>query len=145
MSFSEDPNPVDTKGLLETVVGWLRPGRESRERGNDRFVQFMFDEDRFLMDLPPAVLSAAEAEEISRRRSGFSLASDNPDSGLPGSVTGTFDPLQKSYTHGQEGEAAEDAAFVFFEVWRLPVNRSLYASAASVGTGHSWEQEEPFE
>lgn len=58
-------------------------------------------------------------------------------------VTGAFDPLQKRYTRGQEQEAAEDAAFVFFEIRGLPVNHRLYVSAASVGRATRGSRKNP--
>ncbi len=111
----------------------------------NRYVQFGFEEDRFLMDLPLGTLFKGEADEITARRSGFSWARFNGNSAVSEKDIEDFDPLQKFYGYGEESAAAEDAAFIFFEVWGLPANSRLYVSASSCHTRHSWERGEPFE
>lgn len=111
----------------------------------NRYVQFGFEEDRFLMDLPLGTLFKDEAEEIIAGRSGFSWARRNRNPALSEKDIKDFDPLQKFYRYGDEGTAAEDAAFIFFEMWGIPENSRLYVSASSCHTPHSWERGEPFE
>lgn len=111
----------------------------------NRYVQFGFEEDRFLMDLPLGTLFMDEADDISARRSGFSWARQNGNPALSEKDIEDFDPLQKFYRYGDERTAAEDAAFIFFEVWGIPANSRLFVSASSCHTPHSWERGEPFE
>lgn len=111
----------------------------------NRYVQFGFEEDRFLMDLPLGTLFMDEADEISTRRSGFSWARQNGNPAVSEKDIEDFDPLQKFYRYGDERTAAEDAAFIFFEVWGIPEDSRLFVSASSCHTPHSWECGEPFE
>ncbi len=110
-----------------------------------RYVQFGFEEDRFLMDPPLGTLFVDEAEEIIAGRSGFSWARRNGNPAVSEKDIEDFDPLQKFYRYGDEGTTAEDAAFIFFEVWGIPENSRLYVSASSCHTPHSWERGESFE
>ncbi len=111
----------------------------------NRYVQFGFEGDRFLMDLPLGTLFEDEADEISAERIGFSWARQNENSAISEKHIEDFDPLQKFYRYGEERTAAEDAAFIFFEVWGVPANSRLYVSASSCHTFHSWERGEPIE
>ncbi len=45
--------------------------------------------------------------------------------------------------YGDEAEAAEDAAFLFFRVWEMPVDARLYVSSAAFGGKHVWERGVP--
>lgn len=155
LQFTASPNFIETeeKGLFATIVGWLTPGRESEEQSEEsekhRIIQVMFNEDWFFMDLQfPMTLSAAEAKEISSKREGFSLASKDKDWELlnsVGEVSDASDALMKVYAYGQEREAAEDVAFVVFEIWKLPMDSPLYAWAESMSMAQRWEQGEAFE
>lgn len=55
------------------------------------------------------------------------------------------DPFRKIYACGDEPSAAEDMAFIFFDVWRFPVDWRFYVSAAAFGGNHRWEQGAPVE
>lgn len=110
-----------------------------------RYVQFGFAEHRFFMDLPLLTLFDDEAAEITAGRNGFSWARRNAKPFASKKDIEAFDPLQKSYWYADERTAAEDAAFIFFEVWGFPANSRLYVSASSCHTFHKWESGEPFE
>ena len=104
-----------------------------------RFVQFSFERDWFCMDLPRDVLSFAEAMEVLWYSSGFFYLRDKPQFTLHGKPKG-HDPFRKVYMYGDEAEAAEDAAFLFFWAWGLPVDAHLYVTSAAFGGEHVWER-----
>jgi hypothetical protein len=54
-----------------------------------------------------------------------------------------YDPFRRVYLYGQEGQAAEDTSFVFFQAWWLPVDLRLYVTAAAFDGGYKWEWETP--
>ena len=41
--------------------------------------------------------------------------------------------------YGDEESAADDMAFVLFQVWKFPVNSKLFVTAASFNGKHHWE------
>ncbi len=53
-----------------------------------------------------------------------------------------FDPIGKKFIYGDEREAAEDAAYVLFDVWGLPPGAVLTVSASAFGDGPSWEKDQ---
>jgi hypothetical protein len=106
-----------------------------------RFTQFSFEENWFCIDLPVQTLKRCEAEQILRRRIGFFFLRDRQQFTLHGEQTAGSDPFRKVYLYGDEWSAAEDMAFVLFEVWRFPVDVRLYVTAAAFGDGRpDWEQ-----
>ena len=116
--------------------GW----REEGER--IRFVQFSFERDWFCMDLPRQTLSFEEAMELIWYRRGFFYLRNKPQFTLKGEPEG-YDPFRRVYLYGEEDQAAEDTAFVFFRVWGLPVDSRLYVTASAFGGGHEWERGTP--
>ena len=42
-----------------------------------------------------------------------------------------WNPLQKVYLYRDEESAAEDMAFILFQIWNFPVDSPLYVKAAS--------------
>lgn len=104
-----------------------------------RFVQFSFEKDWFCMDLPRDVLSFGEAMEVLWYRTGFFYLRDKPKFALRGEPEG-HDPFRKVYAYGDEESAAEDAAFLFFRAWELPVDSRLYVSSAAFSGEHEWER-----
>ena len=72
-------------------------------------------------------------------RTGFFYLRDREQFTLHGEPEG-YDPFRKVYIYGDEESAAEDTAFVFFQVWSLPVDSRLYVSAASFSGEHEWER-----
>ncbi len=107
-----------------------------------RFVQFSFEEHWFCMDLPRDVLSFPEAMEMLWYRTGFFYLRDKPQFTLHGEPEG-HDPFRKIYVYGDEEEAAEDAAFLFFRAWEMPVDTRLYVTSAAFGGEHVWERGTP--
>ena len=93
------------------------------------FVQFRVSPDVFLMDLPNTILSGAETEAILRDRPGFFSLSTRQKSEDPEARVNEYNPVQREYASAEERIAAEDMAYVLFDVWRLPVNVSLDVNA----------------
>ena len=121
-----------------------RPRRDPH--GADRMVQFCFEEEWFAIDIPNTNCYPAEAEKLVKERPGFYREAEKPDANVTDVVNVVeFDPVGKRYAYGQEQEAAEDAAWVFFNLWGLPPATRLLASAASFHTEHQWEQDQPVE
>jgi hypothetical protein len=65
---------------------------------------------------------------------------------LPRAEIEKYDPFRKVYVYGEEQTAADDAAFIFFEIWRFPVYARFYVTAAAYGEGTpNWEWRVPIE
>ena len=55
-----------------------------------------------------------------------------------------YDPVGKKYIYGDEREAAEDAAYIFYNVWGLAPETELLVTASAFG-GLAWEKGAPLE
>lgn len=100
-------------------------------RGDDsqlRFLQFAFERKSFFIDIPKSTLFPAEAQKILRDRNGFFFLADRPQQ-LKGGTR--FNPLCKVYINGDEQCAAEDAAFILFDVWNFPIDSRFHVSGFS--------------
>ncbi len=107
-----------------------------------RYLQFAFMRDCFYMELPNNTVFPQEAEQIFRHRQGFYWAKNRPDlrwvrSNWEDIVK--WEPLQKVYIYRDEESAAEDMAFILFQIWHFPVDTPLYVKAASFHTKHRFE------
>ena len=107
-----------------------------------RFVQFAFMQDCFYMELPNNTIFPPEVEQILRHSMGFFWAKDRPDlwwvrNTMKDMVK--WNPLQKIYLYHDEESAAEDMAFILFQVWKFPVDSPLWIKAASFEIGHQFE------
>jgi hypothetical protein len=135
--LTADENDSASYGLPEE--GW---------RGDDsmnRFIQFSFENKWFCIDMPIQTLFRPEAEEILRYRKGFFDLADRKQFTLHGEDVEGHDPFRKIYVYGDEESAAEDMAFVFFQVWKFPVESRLFVSSAAFSGKHDWEQGVPIE
>jgi hypothetical protein len=126
-------------------------GEPGESPGNDwqggedqsRFIQFAFKRDCFYMELPNNTVFPPEVEQILRHSMGFYWAQDRPDLRW---VRGNWkdmvkwNPLQKVYLYRDEQSAAEDMAFILFQVWNFPVDSPLYVKAAAFQTNHRFER-----
>ena len=83
------------------------------------------------MDMPIQTLYKAEAEQILRSRKGFFYLKDRPQFTLYEEDVEGYDPFRKIYVYGDEDSAAEDMAFIFFQVWKFPVDWRFYVKASS--------------
>ena len=118
------------------------PKRGKSRKRRFRYVQFAFEQDCFLLDLPNNTVFPQEAEQILRCRQGFYWAKNRPDlrwvrSNWENMVI--WEPLQKVYLYRDEDSAAEDMAFILFQIWHFPVDSPLYVKAASFHTKHRFE------
>lgn len=111
-----------------------------------KYAQFCYMKKKFAMDLPRAVLSPAEARRLLDERCGFFRASEGLRAGISTQEqVRTWDPVCKVYPYGREEDAAEDADFVFTEVWGRPANEPLYVKARSFHGEESWEDGLPLD
>ena len=108
-------------------------------------MQFSFEDRYFLIDMPLQTRSREEAGEMLRQRSGFFRMADNKHFAISEDTVRKYDPFNKMYMYGDEVPAAEDMAFIFFQVWKFPVDSRLYVSSASFKGNHKWEQGVPIE
>ena len=113
-----------------------------------RYIQFAFRRDCFYLELPNSTVFPNEAEQILRQRLGFYWAKNRPDLRW---VRGNWkdmvkwDPLQKIYLYRDEQSAAEDMAFIVFQVWNVPVDWRCYVTAATFGSGPRFERGKPLD
>jgi len=133
------PIPDDTFVIDLPDEGWRSDSSESR------FIQFSFNPRYFDMDIPNTTLYRAEAEVILRRRPGFFYVKDRPEFEHPEENAERFNPLRKVYVHGDERTAAEDMAYVWFNVWKFPVDWRFYVTAGAFYAERSWEEGVPIE
>jgi hypothetical protein len=119
--------------------GWREDDSESR------FIQFSIENKWFCMDLPLQTLFRPEAEELLRRRKGFFYLRDRKEFTLKEEMEETCNPFRKIYIYGDEESAADDMAFVFFQVWKFPVEARLFVSSAAFNGKHRWEEGLPIE
>ena len=111
-----------------------------------RFIQFSIEKDWFCLDMPIQTLYRAEAEQILRCRKGFFYLRDRPQFTLNGEDVEGYDPFRKVYLYGEEESAAEDMAFIFFQVWRFPVDWRFFVTVAAFGDKQTdWEYGKPIE
>lgn len=116
------------------------------DNSQDRFVQFSIERNWFCMDLPLQTLFRIEAEKVLRFRKGFFYVRDRPEFTLKGEDVDGYDPFRKVYIYGDEDSAAEDMAFILFQVWRFPVDWRFFVKAAAFGDKKSdWENGTPVE
>ncbi len=118
------------------------PPRDKNATWN-RFVQYSFEADFFCLDLPVDTLRREEAKQILRDRTGFFWLRERPEFRLYHEDVQGHDPFRKVYHYGDEPAAAQDAAYLFFTLWRLPTDSRLYVSAAPFGGSERWEYGKP--
>ncbi len=100
-------------------------------RGGDdwsRFAQMAFHGDWFYLELPNMTLSPAGGLRLIQERPGFFYLRDRPNS--PSSfgadhctrLVQELNPVHKCYRAGDETVAATDLAYVWFTLWKVPVD-----------------------
>lgn len=120
-----------------------KQGAFGKQQPLRRMIQLCFHEDWFAVDIPNTNILPREAERLVQERPGFYREAEKPDAGVSDvDQIVEFDPVGKRYSYGQEQEAAEDAAWVLFDLWGLRPGQPLYVSASSFKTDHQWEQNE---
>jgi hypothetical protein len=160
--FDESPpEDADSPKLVESVAipvdclaegGSAGGGGEAGEcQANDwqgggaqpRYLQFAFTQDCFYLELPNNTVFPPEVDQILRHSMGFYWAKNRPDLRW---VRGCWEdmvrwnPLQKVYLYHDEESAAEDMAFILFQVWNFPVDSPFWIKAASFHTEHRFQQ-----
>jgi hypothetical protein len=107
--------------------------------GRGRWVQFAFMADYFYMDQPDTALTVAEAHRLIAERPGFAFVLSDPAKGVA-EYESTFDPVQRSYSYAELRAAAEDSAYIFFDLYGLSVETWLKVKAASFDGKRQWER-----
>jgi len=109
---------------------------------NPRFIQFAFLQDRFYLELPKSTLAAAEAQRLLTERHGFYWARKHRDYwwvNADWEAMLKWDPLHKLYLYRDEDSAAEDMAFVLYDVWKFPLDQPWYIRAGCFETAESFD------
>lgn len=128
--YSSD-GPVDTEPRTRrsTITYVLETGR---------CVQFLLCPERFYLDLPNTTLVEHEPAIIFAQRQGFYR--DDPNSAdrisSPEDIR-DFEPIDKCYTWDEIPQAAEDAAWLLFDLYNLDVNDPLQAQLTDE-EDHRW-------
>ena len=135
------------EGLCFVELWPLESEPRGREGGDPfgRYIQFSFEQKWFCIDMPNATLSRRQAEEVMECRNGFFYVQGMPQFELEGEGVQEWDPLRKVYLYGDEASAAEDMAFVFFQVWNFSVSTRLYVASAAFGGNRRWEDGVPID
>jgi hypothetical protein len=102
-----------------------------------RIVQFAFQQSGFYLDLPDTTVTAQEARRAVAERPGFEFALDRPQQ-RPGEQE--YDPVQRQYHYAEQRVAAEDAAYVLFDLWQTPVDAWIKVEAAAFQGPRQWER-----
>jgi hypothetical protein len=102
-----------------------------------RIVQFAFMETGFYIDLPDTTLTPEEAQQIVAERPGFGFALNNPQKRLG---ERQHDPVQRQYQYQEQRAAAEDAAYVFFDLWQTPLDGWIKVEASAFEASRRWER-----
>src|SRR5262249_49865565 len=117
------------------IPAGLRP----RISAGERFVQFAFHADDFYLDLPDSTLTHEEANRVVSERAGFQFVLGDA-SHRPADHELQFDPVQRTYKYSEKRVAAEDTAYVFFDLWGLPLGAWLRVEAQAFEGGRRWER-----
>jgi hypothetical protein len=153
VTFGESPPEDDGSKTLKSSVGIVAgcssscssntedgflgdttPVDGGQQGPSNRFYQFAFNRDCFYVDIPRNTLFVDEAHRIISERHGFCWARSRLDLRW---VSANWDdvlewnPLQKVYLYRDEESAAEDMAFVLFDVWKFPVDWQWYVRAGT--------------
>jgi hypothetical protein len=51
-----------------------------------------------------------------------------------------FDPVQRKYLYSEQAVAAEDAAYVFFDLWRTPLDAWIKVDTSAFESSETWER-----
>jgi len=115
------------------------PRRIRRRIGGSttRIVQFAFTANGFYIDIPDTSMTPEEARRAVAERPRFGFALDNR---LKTLGERQYDPVQRHYHYGEGRAAAEDAAYVFFNLWQIPVDASIKVRAAAFEVKRHWER-----
>ncbi len=137
---------IDTlEGSFETtpdIEGWSDNGWREDDQ-SCRYVQCVFLEKHFEIDLPRPTLWPMEAKQLLQRRNGFFFLGERGGAETQASVIERFHPLRKAYVHGDHYSVAEDVAYIFFDLWRFPIDTRLFLS--TWGGRNQWDSGRPLD
>ena len=142
----DEDEPVRQSGRFRKA-GARSPGRcaAGTDTGPDplvpsRFIQVLLDSAKpyFVLDLPSSTLDENETEMLLRDRLGFVRAKERPALGYDAETLEAFDPVCKQYLVEDEERAAEDIAYVLFDLWALAPDASLFVSTARADGCKCW-------
>jgi hypothetical protein len=136
----DDPFGVSVCGFCDDP-----PDDAYESDASHRFVQFSFNPRYFDIDLPDTTLYQAEASEILACRPGFFYVKDRRQFEHPGESAYDFNPLRRVYVYGDDRVAAEDMAFIWFDVWKFPVDWRFFVTAAAFHEATDWESAWPLD
>ncbi len=95
-----------------------------------RFLQFAFMKSTFYMDIPNSALFPDEAERLFKQRAGFFYLRDRrwPWMSLEiwQDLVRRFNTFQKEYMNSDTRAAAEDMAYVFYTLWKFPIDWQFF-------------------
>ena len=127
---------VKSKCFVIFSVPAPRAIRRRIANSTTRIVQFAFMTGGFYLDLPDSTLTPEESR-VAVQRPGFGFALDNP---LKRPDERQHDPIQRQYQYSEQRAAAEDAAFVFFDLWQMPLDAWFKVHAAAFEGSRKWER-----
>jgi hypothetical protein len=102
-----------------------------------RIVQFAFMEGGFYHDLPDTSITPEEAKRAVAERAGFGFALNNSQKRLG---ERQYDLVQRQYGYADKRAAAEDAAYVFFDLWQSPLDARVKVEASAFEVSRRWER-----
>lgn len=120
------------------------PDPDEALHGRPKTVQFCFEDKWFAVDITNTCLAPEDAARILGERRGFYREAENPGAGVTTKVSDLveFDPIGRKYIYGDEDEAAQDVAYVLYDVWGLDPQAELLVTASAF-EGPSWEKNAP--
>lgn len=130
---------LDSTGAPE-LVGGADPEDDRPDRRQPRFMQFAFCERWFFMEMTSSTLTPGEAARALDDRSGFRYAGTSQPFCYSTRLVRRHDPFCKQLLYGDEGLAAEDACWIWFDLWKLPLDTVFLVRAATFGVGRQFEQ-----
>jgi hypothetical protein len=102
-----------------------------------RIVQFAFLKSGFYLDLPDTTLTPEEAKQAVAERPNFDFALNRTQKNAG---ERRFDPVQRHYEYSEQGDAAQDAAYVFFDLWQLSLDAWIKVEASTFAGPRRWER-----
>ncbi len=103
----------------------------------NRIVQFAFLKSGFYLDLPDTTLTSEEAKQAVSERPDFDFAL-NRSQKREGERR--FDPVQRQYAYADPRVAAEDTAYLFFDLWQHSLDAWIKVEASTFAGPRRWER-----
>lgn len=126
-----------TGGIV--IVGTTYPEEHSSENLSTCFIQVTFTPRSFWMDIPESVLAKPETRGCWRKEPDFYFGVKERQKAHPDRTVDDLNPLRSVYDHGDEQIAAENIAYIFLDLWNLPVDVRFYVKAGTFDGANTWE------